>query len=140
MKTLELTQGSSAMSEEQPYREEWMSDDQYECYAFLADLFMGWHHLNGKVHNWGGGIKFNTTQTSSFGTFDFDGLTRAVITAHDKMIRFSIEPSGPGMLALICHKRHLREGSMHERHPTIEEAIGQMRNRTVLQPTQAKGK
>jgi len=33
------------------YRKDWMTDDQWECYQFLADLFFGFNHLFGKVHN-----------------------------------------------------------------------------------------
>lgn len=106
-----------------PYRQDWMSDDQYECYEFLADLFCGWHHITGKLHEWGDGIRLNTSQVWGFATFDFDKLTRAVVMAHDRMIRFEICPSGPGMLGLVLHKRHKRNGRMFERHPTIEEAI-----------------
>jgi hypothetical protein len=100
-----------------------MTDDQWECWQMIADLYFGFHHVIGKLHEWGHGIAFNTRQTGSFATFDFDGLTRAVLMAHERMIRFSIEPSGPGMLKLVLHKRHKRDGSMTERHPTIEGAI-----------------
>jgi hypothetical protein len=109
------------------YRKDWMTDDQWECYEMLADLFRGFHHIHGKLHECGRGIALNTTQTGSFATFDFDGLTRAVLMAHERMIRFSIEPSGPGMLKLVLHKRHKREGMMSERHPTIEGAIERFR-------------
>ena len=112
---------------EQPYRKDWMTDDQYECYEMLADLYYGWHHIHGKLHEWGTGIRLNTHQTGSMASFDFDGLTRAIVMAHDRMIRFCIEPSGPGMLGLTLHKRHSREGRMSERHPTIEEAIERIR-------------
>ncbi len=115
------------MPEENPYREDWMSDDQWECYQMLADLFLGYHHITGKLHAWGTGIKLNTTQVGAFATFDFDKLTRAVLLAHDRMIRFEIVPSGPGMLGLILHKRHSREGRMYAYHPTIEEAIERFR-------------
>lgn len=110
------------------YREEWMSDDQWECYKMLADIFLGFHHITGKLHNYGRGIALNT-RSGSFATFDFADLTRAVIMAHDRMIRFAIEPSGPGMLKLVLHKRHKREGRMYERHPTIEQAIADLRGR-----------
>lgn len=116
------------MTDEEKYnRKPWMSDDQWECWQFVRDLYFGWHHVGGKVHEWGRGIAFNTTRTSKFATYDFDSLTTAVFMAHERMIRFSIEPSGPGMLKLVLHKRHKREGSMFEKHPTIEEAIARFR-------------
>ena len=108
----------------EPPREYWMTDDQYECYEMLADLFCGWHHVNGKLHEWGSGIKLNcTTADNKFATYDFNYMTRAVLMAHDRCIRFAIEPSGPGMLGLVLHKRHSRDGGMSERHPTIDDAI-----------------
>ena len=109
------------------YRKDWMTDDQWECYQMLADIFLGFHHIQGKLHEWGRGIKLNTTYTNSLATFDFDGLTRAVIMAHDRMIRMEIVPSGPGMLGIVLHKRHKREGRMSEYHPTIETAIKRIR-------------
>ena len=108
-------------------RLDWMSDDQWECYEMLGDLFLGFHHVTGRLHEWGTGIKLNTTSVGSFATFDFDSLTRTVVMAHDRMIRVEICPSGPGMLSLVLFKRHTREGPMHQRHPTIEEAISVIR-------------
>ena len=108
-------------------RLDWMSDDQWECYQMLGDLFFGFHHVTGKLHKWGTGIRLNTRNVDSFATFDFDRLTRAVVMAHDRMIRLEICPSGPGMLGITLFKRHAREGRMHQRHPTIEEAISVIR-------------
>ena len=108
-------------------RLDWMSDDQWECYEMLGDLFLGFHHVTGRLHEWGTGIKLNTTSVDAFATFDFDRLTRTVVMAHDRMIRVEICPSGPGMLSLVLFKRHTREGPMHQRHPTIEEAISAIR-------------
>lgn len=105
---------------------DWMSDDQFECFEMLCSLFHGAHHVFGSIKPHGSGIENNTRQ-SGFSTFDFAYLTRAVIMAHDRMIRFTIQPSGPGMLKLVLHKRHKREGQMHERHPTIEKAIEDFR-------------
>jgi len=110
------------------HKKDWMSDDQWECYQMLADIYFGFHHIHGKLHPWGSGIKLNTYQVGSFATFDFDGLTRAVVMSHDRMIRLEIVPSGPGMLGLVLFKRHKRDGSMYERHPTIEQAIERCRN------------
>ena len=104
-----------------------MSNDQWECYQMLGDLFFGFHRITGKLHEWGSGIKLNTTNVNSFATFDFNRLTRAVVMAHDRMIRLEICPSGPGMLGITLFKRHVRKGSMYERHPTIEDAIKTIR-------------
>ncbi len=110
--------------EEKYNRQEWMDDAQWECAEFLADLFYGFHHLHGKIHPVREGLYINCTNASNhFATFDFNYLTRAVIMAHDRCIRFSIEPSGPRMLQLWATKRTCREGQVSERHPTLEEAI-----------------
>lgn len=69
------------------------------------------------------GLTINSKASHYMSTFDYSNLTKAVVLAHDRMIRFQIEPSGPRMLKFIAHKRHTREGDYCERHPTIEEAI-----------------
>lgn len=109
------------------HRPAWMSDDQFECYYFLAILFRGDHHIPGEVKPHGRGIKINA-KSYGFATYDFDQLTRAVFLAHDMCVRLEINPSGPGMLKLCMWKRHLREGQMHERHPTIEGALESWRS------------
>lgn len=107
----------------------WANDDQWECYLMLCAMYGGDHHVFGKVVAAGRtGIEINTRTHGSMSTFDFCMLTRAVVLAHDRCIRFSVAPSGPGMLKLIFHKRNLREGRMHERHPTIEQHIADLRN------------
>lgn len=107
----------------------WMNDDQWECYLMLCALYGGDHHVFGIVNGSGlTGIQINTRQPGSMATFDFCRLTHAVLMAHDRCIRFSIEPSGPGMLRLCFHRRHLREGRMYERHPTMEEHIKILRD------------
>ena len=111
---------------EEFYREDWMSNDQWECASFYGQLIGGWHHLMGSIKPCGTGVLFNT-RNSNWATFDFDGLTRAVVLAHDEMIRMEIRPSGPGMLQFVFHKRHTREGRMSKRHPTIEDAIEKIR-------------
>lgn len=100
----------------------WMSDDQWECFMMLSELHYGWHHIIGKVKPFGTGIE-NNTYATRWATFDYDGLTRAVLMSHERMIRFEIGSSGPGRIRLILHKRHTREGSMSKRHPNIITAI-----------------
>lgn len=105
----------------------WMTEDQWECFEMLCDLCKGSHHVGGKVKPCGVGIEINIRYGFHASTFDYNGLTEAVILAHDRCIRFEIEPSGPGMMKLKFHKRHYREGRMDERHPTLEDAITQIR-------------
>lgn len=73
---------------------DWMNEDQWQCFEMLCDLFGGAHHVYGKVRaNVGNGIIINARNChNKFATFDYDVLTKAVILAHDRMIRFAIEP------------------------------------------------
>ena len=103
-------------------RQDWMTDDQWECVHMFADVVGGFHHITGSVKPFGCGIKVSAYPTR-FATFDFDGLTRLVLLAHDRMIRVAVAPSGPGMIAFEMRKRHKRDGKISERHPTIEQAI-----------------
>lgn len=63
-------------------------------------------------------------------TWDFDHLTRLVIAAHDECIRLEISPSAPRYLKISMWQRNTREGSISQRHPTIEEAIAGYRRQT----------
>lgn len=126
------------MSQCQWYRDnefKWMTDDQFECLEMLSDLCGGMHHVGGKVKPCGKGILINLNYGFCAATFDYDGLTKAVLMAHERCIRFEILPSGPRMLQLHFHKRHKRDGQMHERHPTIEEAIEGYRKQWPLNKT-----
>lgn len=75
--------------------------------------------------DWGGGVRFKLRQ--SLATYDFDHLTRLVALAHDECIRVEIDALAPHTLAIAMHQRHGRDGSMCERHPTIERAIKEWR-------------
>lgn len=117
-------------STEQWHREndyKWMNDDQWACFEMLCDLCRGAHHVGGKVKPFGRGIAVNLRFGFNAATFDYSGLTEAVVMAHDRCIRLEILPSGPGMLKLAFSKRHGRDGAFHERHPTIEQAIATIR-------------
>ena len=120
------------MSNIQRYREneyKWMTDDQFECLQMLSDLCGGMNHVGGNIKPCGKGILINLTYGFHASTFDYDGLTKAVLMAHDRCIRFEILPSGPRMLQLHFHKRHKTDGRMYERHPTIETAIEEYKKR-----------
>ena len=110
------------------YRKDWMSDDQWACAEMLADIYGGFHHLYSDIKEHGTGIEISTTPFR-LATFDFSALTVAIFMAHDRMIRLSLDQSGPRMIKLVLHRRHKREGKMHERHPTIETALAMYRER-----------
>ena len=103
----------------------WMSDDQWECFVMVCDMCGGEHHVYAKVKPFGKGIEINMGQSLS--TYDPSELTGAVILAHDRMIRFEVMLSGPGLLRLVLHKRHGRTGRQWDRHPTMEDAIRRVR-------------
>ncbi|MGB1309972.1 MAG: hypothetical protein ACPG47_02120 [Leucothrix sp.] len=104
------------------HREKWMSDDQWICYLFLNQLYHGFHHISGEPKEHGSGIEINSRE-HRLATFDYNYLTRLVLISHEWGVRVNIVGSGPGMIKLILHKRHFREGSISKRHPTIEQAI-----------------
>lgn len=107
---------------EKYYRLDWMSDDQWECACMFADVVGGFHHVSGKFKEFGQGIKVNS-YNGGWATWDFNLLTKLVIYGHDRMIRVSLEPSGPRMIGFAMWKRHSRTGGADERHPTIQQAV-----------------
>lgn len=110
--------------QEQRKRFPWMNDAQFECWSMFCDLVGGAHHQFGKVRDAGPrGVEITEFAAGGWSTFDTDRLTRAVIMAHDRCIRFSISPCNFQMMRFHLHKRDVREGQFHERHPTIEQAI-----------------
>lgn len=60
-------------------------------------------------------------------TFDSDGLTRLVVGAHDRCYRVSVEACAPRTLRVSIWPRDGREGPMHKRHPTMEDAVRKAR-------------
>ena len=109
------------------YREEWMSDDQWLLSLFLCRLFCGFHHVPSKIKECGKGIQINFIP-NSMATFDFDGLTKLVVMAHNWGVRANIAGSGPAMIKLQLWKRRLRDGCISERHPTIGQAVDKFKD------------
>jgi len=118
------------MPEKDPYRADWMTDDQWECAQMFADVVGGFHHVSGNFQPHGRGIKVST-YAGGWATWDYESLTRLVILGHDRMIRVELRPSGPRMVGFGLFKRHSREGAMHEWHPTIEQAIERNRPKSI---------
>jgi|SRR5688572_3797331 len=121
--------------DEEYYRADWMTDDQWQCFLFFADLRGGFHHIGAEPKKCGKGIEINCPY-GCWSTWDFNDLTRAVVMSHDRMVRFEILPGGPGRLKFNLHKRHNRSGQMYERLPELEEHIAAIRQRRpVSQPS-----
>ena len=117
-----------------PYCQEkyrWMTPEQLECLKLLSDLFGGMHHVYGKITGpRPDAISINAENCRNhFATFDYSWLTVATVLAHDRMIRFGIEPSSGGKLCLTFQKRSTREGDASAMHPSLEDAIARVRER-----------
>ena len=54
-------------------------------------------------------------------TFDFDHLTKLVLAAHKNCVRVEIEPANMQGVRVTFWPRDKAEGSMFERHPTLEQ-------------------
>ncbi len=97
--------------------------------AVLSKTFHGLHHCP-KIKKHYEDSEHEMWETNKYGdlsTFDFDDLTRLVISAHDECIRAAVCPSGPGMVKIRLWPRTCREGKNYERHSTIETAIERLR-------------
>ena len=100
----------------------WASDDQLYCIQLLIRLFLGEHHLKRKnIKPFGKGIRY-VVYCPGLATFDFDRLTRLVLLSHEMCIRAEVTPRAFNFLSIELFKRK-RFGAMHERHPSIDEAI-----------------
>lgn len=95
---------------------------EQEATEFFSELYGGQHHIPGyKPKEWGFGYMI-IHDRGDLATFDFNMLTRLVLYAHAKCIRVSVEGHTKGKLKIAIWKRQ-REGSISQRHPTIEQAI-----------------
>lgn len=92
----------------------------------LAETFGGLHNVPGRLKHFGYWIELCVLGELS--TFDFDRLTSLVMGAHAHCCRVSVRAASPQYLRLMFHNRQ-REGSMSERHPTLDEAITWRRDR-----------
>lgn len=93
-----------------------------EAMEFFAAFYGGNHHIPGfKVKPYGRGWCVNHDR-GCLSTFDFSELTTLVFMAHQKCIRVEVSAIRTNILRIALHKRK-REGSMSERHPTIEKVI-----------------
>lgn len=89
--------------------------------AVLSYTFKGMHRV-GNIKKTPGEHPMWETCCYSIATWDFDQLTRLVLAAHHYCVRVELENGGPRRVKIILHARK-REGSIYERHPTIQQAI-----------------
>lgn len=90
----------------------------------LFAVFGGSHHWP-KINKFENPKRWEINYRGDLATFDSDRLTRLVVAAHDKIIRASVAPSGPGMIKIVFHPRAGRSGRMFARHPTIGEVLAE---------------
>lgn len=100
--------------------------------AFFAALYRGEHHIPAPGHYGAHGVRlldgsdaYYVNQYDELASYDYDMLTRLVLLAHEYAVRVDVDARGR-YLRITIHGR-LRDGLMHERHPTIEQAIATFR-------------
>ena len=112
----------------------WCKDPPSECgirVAELLDIWDGLHHFDSTMMakvEWTNPYFIKLRLDRSLSSFDFDALTRLVFLAHDRCIRVEIKPCNPRFLMLLFHPRATCEGTITERHPTLEESVERWRS------------
>jgi hypothetical protein len=97
-----------------------MKLSEADAKAFFIDFYRGEHHFPGKMKPFGEG--WSMSHFGAMATFDCNELTRLVFLAHARCIRVQVGQGGPNRLHIDIWGRQ-REGSLFERHPTIEQAL-----------------
>lgn len=104
-----------------------------EAEKFFSELYHGSHHIpDQKVHEFGRGWMVKHDR-GDLATYDFNDLTRLVLMAHRDCYRASIMNHGPRAMKIAIWKRQ-RNGSMSQRHPTIEQAIESFMPKPIIEP------
>lgn len=96
----------------------------------LGSVWQGIYHIDESALNkveWDDPYHVAIVVYGDLATVDFNRLTSLVVLAHDAMLRVSIEGCGPNYMRLRFHQRKVRDGSLSERCPTIEDHINQIR-------------
>lgn len=116
-------------------RQPWMSDAQWRCAQLVGDLFGGLDRVPGAIVRQGHGVEVTLSNVNWAATVDQDGLTAAVVLAHDRMIRLAIQPATPRHLRLVLTARLGREGPAYRTHPTLDAATAAIRQRHRTPPS-----
>lgn len=98
----------------------------------LGDIYRGIYHINSSALekvDWSDPYSIEIVLPPEFCTVDGNKLTELVVLCHDRMIRCSIQGiSSWGHMKMRFHQRNKRSGMMHERYPTIEDVIKDIRD------------
>ena len=92
----------------------------------IVRMVMGGEHHCEKVVKKTSPERWEITYYGSFATFDYNQLTRLVIAAHDNCVRAEVCSGGANKIK-ICLWPRLRDGGFAQRHPTMEQAIEEIR-------------
>lgn len=99
-----------------------------EATEFFSGFYDGQHHIPGnKLYRFGDGWYVNHG-VGEVSTFDYNGLTKLVVLAHDKCMRVSISAKNQTLRIAIWKRQ--REGSYYQRHPDLESHISEIRLHT----------
>lgn len=75
---------------------------------------------------WGmGNTKFNVA--GRFASYDFDQLTRLVLSAHEHCVRVEMKPCNCQFVTVTMWTRGKRSARSYHVHPTIESAVAEFR-------------
>lgn len=107
--------------------------------AVISTLVVGLHHWDTNALrrvDWSNKHYIEIVTNLPLATWDGDALTRLVFLAHDACLRVDVQPASPQYLRLLFHSRQ-RQGTLFQRHPTIEDALTQWRKRHPAPTTEA---
>ncbi|MHB0998184.1 MAG: hypothetical protein ACYC27_02980 [Armatimonadota bacterium] len=108
------------------------SDLAVKSVYILNRMYQGLHHCYDTLHrvkkeNWTHPYYFECTVYGTLDTWDFNLLTKLVILCHDLCIRCEVCSCSPRYLKL-CFGARKRINSYTDGHPTMEQAIEQLRD------------
>ena len=127
--------------EEEVYRKEWMSDEQWRLSLLASKFCHGFHHCFG-LKKWGSGICFDAPG-NRLATYDCDGLTSLVAIGHANLVRVGVQNEtkeiqipdeyGGGVteetkMIISMHSRIPvgEDTRMHEHHPTLRDNLARL--------------
>ena len=103
-----------------------------QAVEFFTIFYNGEHHFPSEIKECGHGWSM-IHKYGGFATFDYSNLTKLVLMAHRYCVRVELDTYGVNKMKISIWKRK-PEGSISERHPTIEQAIQNINLPEQLQP------